>query len=37
MIYMSREYYDGLDWIYLSQNIEEGTALVNTVMNFLVP
>jgi hypothetical protein len=29
--------WDGLDWIYLSQDRDEWRALVNTVMNLRVP
>jgi hypothetical protein len=29
--------WDGMDWIDLTQDRDQGRALVNTVMNFLVP
>jgi hypothetical protein len=29
--------WDGIDWIYLAQDRDQWRALVNTVLNFLVP
>jgi hypothetical protein len=29
--------WDGMDWIFLTQDREQWRALVNTVMNLLVP
>jgi hypothetical protein len=29
--------WDGLDWIYLAQDRDQWRALVNTIMNLLVP
>jgi hypothetical protein len=29
--------WDGMDWIHLAQNMDQGRALVNTIMNLRVP
>jgi hypothetical protein len=36
-IYLREIGWDGMDWIDLAQNRDQGRALVNTVMNLCVP
>jgi hypothetical protein len=36
-MYLRELGWDGMDWVYLAQNRDQWRALVNTVMNLLVP